>query len=229
MKTLLNFKDIHKNKDIYILASGKSVDFIDNSFFNNKIIIGINQVFKKTKCQYLIKKDYHLINSIFENPINKNTIIFLSEGEYGLNNNNNLKKILKLPQEQRQNIITYKHNINNHNIEKLPPNDMLVVSWSTITTGIHLAAYMGAKNIILVGHDCGTINGKNNFTGYHNQNTYKMAHKNGEKDYTKWLTKIETQTIKLKGLLKKKYNCNIYSLNPFINFRLEGNKYEFKC
>ena len=44
-------------------------------------------------------------------------------------------------------------------------------------------------------------------------------------EYKEWLTKIETQTIDLKRMLKKKYNCNIVSLNPFINFNLEGNKY----
>ena len=39
-----NFLDIHKNEDIYIICSGKSCDFIDESFFKNKITLGINQV-----------------------------------------------------------------------------------------------------------------------------------------------------------------------------------------
>ena len=96
----------------------------------------------------------------------------------------------------------------------------------TITTAIHLAAYMGAKNIILVGHDCGTINGECNFKGYHNNETYKIAHAKGKDDYVLWLKKIEDNTIRLKKLLIEKYGCNIYSLNPFINFNLEGNVYE---
>ena len=37
-----------------------------------------------------------------------------------------------------------------------------MVSRSTVTSAIHLAAYMSAKNIILVGHDCGFINNKSN-------------------------------------------------------------------
>jgi len=82
---------------------------------------------------------------------------------------------------------------------------------------------MGAKNIILVGHDCGTINGEPNFKNYHNEQTYKIAHSRGKTDYIIWLRQIEAQTIVIKNLLKKKYNCNIYSINPFVSLNLEGN------
>ena len=30
----------------------------------------------------------------------------------------------------------------------------------------------------------------------------------------------------IKDLLIQKYECNIYSLNPFINFKLDGHQYE---
>jgi len=86
----------------------------------------------------------------------------------------------------------------------LPKPNKLVVSYSTITTGIHLAAYMGAKNIILIGHDCGTIDGECNFKDYHTAQTYKIVWRNGKQDYVNWLSKIENQTIKLKSLLKER-------------------------
>lgn len=220
MRELKEFKDIHKNKDIYILASGKSVDFIDNSFFENKIIIGVNQVYKKVKCQYLVRKDPHLIDTVLKN---NNIIHFISNGGYGGDNNKNalhLQKYIK-----NNNIVIFHHNKNTHDIPEVLPENKLVVSWSTITSAIHLGAYMGAKNILLVGHDGGQINGESNFKGYHTDKTYKLAHKRGEKDYIIWLGKIEKATIKLKKILKDKYNCNIYSINPFINFNLEGHKY----
>ena len=84
---------------------------------------------------------------------------------------------------------------------------------------------MGAKNIIICGHDCGCINDEPNFDGYHNESTYKIIWRNGKDDYKKWLKKIEQNTIDLKKLLMKTYDCNICSLNPFINFGLEGNIY----
>ena len=33
MKQLTDFKNIHLGEDIYVYASGKSCDYIDNSFF----------------------------------------------------------------------------------------------------------------------------------------------------------------------------------------------------
>ena len=220
------YKDIHKDDDIYILASGKSVDYIDNSFFDNKIVIGINQAFKKIKCNYLVRKETKLLLECI--GLNPDTIHFISYGDCGSNNNRNYNIYNNLDEKLKKNVVVYNHNCNNNVMpDNLPMNEYaLVVSYSTIVSGIHLAAHMGAKNIILVGHDCGTLNGECNFMDYHTEDTYKIAWKNGKKDYTNWLPKIENDTIKLKGLLKEKYGCNVYSLNPFINFGLEGNIYK---
>ena len=218
MLDLTEFENIHKDKDIYILASGKSVDFIDNSFFENKIVIGINQVYKKIQCKYLVRKEYDLMKEVFE--LNKDSILFVSKGVCGGKGAGNLDIVRK---NNFSNAVVYNHNLNNCKVPKTIPDNGLVVSWSTITTGIHLAAYMGAKNIMLVGHDCGPINGEPNFKNYHSKKTYKLAHSRGKKDYIIWLRQIEAQTIAVKNLLKKKYNCNIHSINPFVSFNLEGN------
>ena len=213
---LLDFKNIHKGKDIYVIASGKSLDFIDNSFFKNKILLGINQVYKKYKCKYLVRKETDLIDKVLnENP---DTIHFKSRKSNGA-----------LPKSYNNlpNLIIYNHDPWKARVTKLPKEDnKLLISHSTITTGIHLAAYMGASNIILIGHDCGTLNGEPNFNGYHTNATYKIAHGGGKQGYVQWLKLIENDTIKLKEKKKKKYKCNIYSLNPFINFGLEGNIYK---
>lgn len=223
MLKLTDFKNCHKDEDIYILASGKSVDFIDQSFFNNKIVLGVNQVYKKVNCNYLLRKENELINEAIK--CSPKSIHFISKGKCGEANNVNETYIKKhLP--NAKNIVIYDHNRNILSVpNKLPSNDSLVVSYSTITTAIHLASYMGAKNILLVGHDGGLINGECNFKGYHTDRTYKIAWRNGINDYKKWVTKIDGHTCKLKSMLKEQYNCNIYSINPFINFNLEGNKY----
>ena len=130
------------------------------------------------------------------------------------------------------NVVVFEHDENqwHKNIDLVLPSadHKLVVSYSTITTAIHLAAYMGAKNILIVGHDCGTLDGECNFEGYHTDATYKIAWPSGKSGYKNWLPKIEGDTIRLKKLLYAKYGCCVYSINPFINFGLEGHKYTFK-
>ena len=103
------------------------------------------------------------------------------------------------------NLVVYKHN----NVYELL-NNRLVVSYSTITTAIHLVALMGAFNIILVGHDCGILDNKCNTLNYHTKKTYKICWENGEDDYKNCLPKIENYTTKLKNILKKIYDCNTY-------------------
>ena len=42
---------------------------------------------------------------------------------------------------------------------------------------------------------------------------------------TNWMSALEKQSQLVRGYLMEKYNCNIYSLNPFLNLNLEGHKY----
>ncbi len=99
--------------------------------------------------------------------------------------------------------------------------DMIVVSYSTITSAMHVAAYLGARNIILVGHDCGYVDGKKNFDGYPEPILGRISG-----FYDRFLGSIEPQSIAVRERLRDVYGCCIYSLNPFLNFQLEGHSYE---
>jgi hypothetical protein len=54
MKSVVELKNKHEGEDIYILASGKSVDFFNEDFFENKIVIGVNQAYKKICCDFIV-------------------------------------------------------------------------------------------------------------------------------------------------------------------------------
>lgn len=211
------YKDIHKDKDIYIIASGKSIDFIDKSFFNGKILIGVNQSYKYIMPQYLVRKEHIYIDNVLTNT-DENVIHFISKGNCG-----GLVRIIEDKYKNKNNIVIFNHDENIHKMpNKLPEDGKLIVSYSTITSAIHLGAYMGAKNIILVGHDCVSIDGENNFKNYYDNNIKRCQHSNN--DYLNWLNKISNHTLLLKKLLKEKYNCNILSLNPFVNLKMENHK-----
>jgi N-dimethylarginine dimethylaminohydrolase len=82
---------------------------------------------------------------------------------------------------------------------------------------------MGAKNIILIGHDCGKVDNEMHVKDYNKQNAVMKG-----RAYVKWMksAKVEIKTIDAKRKLKQHWKVNVYSLNPFINFGLEGHKYE---
>ena len=223
MRKLAEFRNVHKGEDIYVLASGKSVDFVDNSFFQGKIVIGVNQAFKKVECRYLIRKESALARAVIASQ--HGSMIFVSKGDCGGVGNHNEKLLRAAPETLQRRLCVFDHITNVHEVRFPTKDDQLLVSYSTITTAIHLAAYMGAKNVILVGHDCGTIDGQANFSGYHTNETYRIAHSAGEKGYVEWLKGIEKHTVQVKEWLRKKYGCNVLSLNPFVSLGLEGHRY----
>lgn len=214
-------KNKHKGEDAYIIGSGASLDYYDKSFFNNKLTIGVNRVSKFVKCQYNVHKDergfVEAVKYLEESPT-----LIISEHQFGfLRQPKN-----KLNIEHDYYYFTHGHNPHKKGIKINPRmigNDKIIVSSSTITSAIHIGAYMGAKNIILVAHDCGTINGKINADGY----SEIVKPLEGETRYDKFVkSEIENDTLVLRQWIKANYGCNVVSLNPFINFGLEGNKYE---
>ena len=48
MRYLPEYKNFHQGADIYVIGSGTSTELIHPSFFENKITIGVNQVYSGT-------------------------------------------------------------------------------------------------------------------------------------------------------------------------------------
>ena len=54
---ITELKDIHSGKDIWIVCEGSSMNYVESDFFENKITIGLNQVYKHFPCDYVVMKD----------------------------------------------------------------------------------------------------------------------------------------------------------------------------
>lgn len=219
MKTITELKNIHIGKDIYVLASGKSVDYYPIDFFNDKIIIGVNQAYKKVWCDYIVRKETKFLNE----SLKQDSIVIVSEYDSG--NLNSGPEKLNTNKINHEDLYYFEHNDNKHTEidTSVFGTDKIVVSFSTITSAIHIAAYMGATNIILLGHDCGTINGEMTFSGYYNgiQDTPWSTWA----QYKQWLKVIESQTIIVKNEVKKHYNANVVAMLPFVSLNLENHIY----
>ena len=215
MKPITELKNIHAEHDIYVVASGASSGYVEQSFFNNKITIGVNEVWQRfNNIDYLIHKEDHLSDKLETAAKQFGFKTIVSRYRCGTHSFGYNKDKADYYFDHPENKLT--------DIDlSVVGSDVIVVSYSTITSAIHVAAYMGAANIIIIGHDCGVLDGKQNYNGYP-----EPVHPDGRKFYRKWLTEIEPQTIALRERLKEVYGCNVYSLNPFINFGLEGHTYE---
>jgi len=221
-KSISLLKDKHLNEDIYVIASGASMDYIDPTFFEGKITIGLNQVYKKYKCTYLVRKEVKYIQP----SLKTGSIVIVSEFDSGNLNSGDHK--LNTNKIEHPNLYYFEHLDNLHDRVDTSiiseDSDKMVVSFSTITSAMHIAAYLGAVNIILCGHDAGVLDGKLNFENYSDGIQDTPWQNWGQ--YRQWLKVIESQTLQVKAALEDVYGLNVVSLNPFINFGLEGHKYE---
>lgn len=213
MKTHTVLKNIYKtlDTDIWVLGSGKSMDYICPEFFKNKITIATNRIWEKFPCNYVVFKHYQFI----EDAIKSGKIVIASKHDCG-----DITKPLN-PIEGDYYVFTHKKGRFeerelhfNENLNAIGQDDDIFVSWSSITSSIHLAAYMGARNIIVAGHDCCLLDGEAVGDGHEKklpvetEEAYKLR-------YAEWLRQIQKESIRLREKIKEVYGCNIYTLNPF--------------
>lgn len=210
--SITQIKWLHNGADVWVIASGPSAGLVDPEFFDGKITIGVNRVWGRFKTTYIVVKE----QAVLQQAINTGSRVVASRFNCG--------DVDEQENRARGNYYIFDHHTNGHESIDLDVvgTDKLVVSFSTITSAMHLAAYIGGKNIILVGHDCGTIDGLVNYPGY----PQPLARQPGF--YEDFLSRIEPQSIQLRARLEEVFGCRIYSLNPWINIGLEDHNYAKK-
>jgi hypothetical protein len=221
-KLIDSLKNIHIGQDIWILAPGPSMNYIDKTFFNNKITIGHNDIYKLFPCNYVVMKD------CMEQPRFPRSIMRLNQlniplifSEYNGGRSTNEKNSV-----QHNNAYMFKHNpkIKDFKTELAEKTeDQIIVGKSTIVSILHIACLMGASNIIVCGNESCIIDDQMYVNGYVEPDWVSASNYTGIHTH---LRRASSEYIIARDYLRDKYNVNIYSLNPFADFNLETHKYE---
>lgn len=204
-----DLKNIHRGEDIYVLGSGPSMNHFNNAFFNNKIAIGINRVCGYIKCDYTILKDIEGLKEVRDSSHSGKIVASeYAHGNYecGLNVKDSVDFFFRHEHNKPPN-----HSPDLSAISK--DSDKIVVSYSTITSAMHLAAYMGAKNIFLCGHDCCEIQGKAWIDGYYDNIKPVQQDQQG---YVEWLKQIKLHSINVKYAIESSFDCCVFELTPVL-------------
>jgi hypothetical protein len=203
MLPLEAFKDLYKGKTIWVLGSGGSLDFLTPSFFDDKVCVGVNFVGKTFNLlNYYTFSHYHADSLEMSECSN---YVFTPKKQHG----NAEEWVGDTP----DNVVLFETHAGQPGESFDPfgkdnPIHGLIIGSSSIHGAMHLAAYMGAKHIVLVGADCGKLNGRDRFGSYvPGDNPWELYNK---------------QLITMKRWLAERFGCTVYSLNPFVNFNLEG-------
>jgi hypothetical protein len=209
---LADLKDTRKGETAWVIGSGPSLNFIDPEFFDDKLCVVPNFVGQTLQLKnYYFYSNYH---SDAEKVMNETQVIAgvvlakdtLSQASWGGDVPDNLAF---------SEATSYAPPGSSWDPYKMPPpEEQLVYGSSGIHGTIHLAAHLGAKDIILVGVDAGVIDGAEQVFGYPTA-AQRFS-------FRVW----NDHTIILKRWLGEQYGVRVYSLNPFINLNLEGHTFE---
>jgi len=206
---LIEYRDRHAGETAYVIGSGSSLNYIDASFFDDKLCLCVNLagITKQLRTFYTATHHHNGADQIAQ--MRPDLTVFTTAVE-------------QLPSEDRS-----PHPAREPNVVKCPtieqryasfnpfdhwPDDpdTLVVGPTSLHMTMHLAAYMGAAHIVLVGADCGEFDGASRVVDY----------PNGVLHFDLWRKTLEAMAGKLRSL-----GVSVHSMNPFVTPALEGHKF----
>lgn len=207
-----SFRDAHAGQTIYALGSGATLDHIDPAFFADKITVCVNNVGAVYGLQsYYTVTHYHLdaVRNARQRP---DLPVIAPEADLGAGG----------PEEYHGPPIT------DPNVYFFPTNpqkfgafdpalhwpddpEWLVAGPTSLHMTMDFARYLGARWIVLVGADCGLVDGRSNFGGY----------RVGDNPMPVWADTLP----KVADELRRRYGVDVHSLNPWVNYGLEGHAY----
>lgn len=214
-QNIIEIKGKEAGKDIYVVGSGKSIDYIPVSFWEGKTVIGVNSVAQHIPCQYVLSHHYFVLQPFIDA---QKYIVVTSHSEMGIMEpipDYHLRPVW-YHERLTGEFYVYRHlqqGFTKINLSVFDTPGYLVTGGSIITTALHFAYFLGAKNILLLGVDGGMLDGEMNFTGY--------SPKTNTDHPINARPQLEQMADHIRGL-----GVPVISINPFINMTLEGHTFE---
>lgn len=216
---MLTLRNVHLGETVWVIGSGASLSFVDARFFDDKVIVatnlaahGLGLSARKT----YVHSHYHQ-NVEEQKQLHPDWVYVTCFGDRGFAGK---------PKKRIDGIHYYHHYpTGEYESGKGWHPDGLIVGPSSIHGSMHLAAHMGAANIILCGADCGLLDGKSNYDNYLDEMGNRQSGDLITSDALLWLGRWEKYLRMVKRDLTEYYDVRIYSLNPFLNLNLEDHSF----
>lgn len=208
---LNDLRNLHEGETIWVLGSGPSLNFIDGAFFDDKLTVSTNFSARALGFQ----PDYafsHYHDNAADLAHDSMTVVTIEhdtmtaqpwQGEKPHN-------LILAPTQYVHPPGSSWNPLTSHK----PGLDQIAYGSSSLHGAMHLGAILGASFIVLVGADCGQIDGADRVNNYQVPN-----------GHTLWTLYNEHHKM-MKDYLEQNYPVKVHSLNPFINLNLEGHKFE---
>ncbi len=207
---ITELKNSRRGEDIFVIGSGKSLEYMPGTIFGDSWTIGVNTGWSHhlDGVDYLVTKYHALAMGWKDSDRVVRTVV--TRGTRGHHHGY---------LDDHPDLYLADHNDNpveRFTAEHWPRHpDHLVASHSSITTAMHLAAYMGARRIFVVGADCGVIDGEMTVEGHDKKQTTLET-----------LRSFDRQNAIVKAELEKRYDTHVVSVSPWVTPNMTGHTFE---
>lgn len=215
---LSDLSGMYAGETVWVLGSGGTLNHLDPAFFADKVVVSTNlgPVRFGVERPHFVFTHYHSIAS--EALALGSVVVALAcdtktQQAWGGGKPDNL---VLIPQDS----YVGPSDRWDPNSTHRPRSDSLVYGSSSVHGAMHLAAHVGASHIVMVGADCGRLDGTANLAGY-----ALLGDGAGGPEQDRILSLYERDHKRMKQYLVDTYGIGVYSLNPFINLNLEGHTF----
>ena len=211
---LSDLKDVRKGETAWVFGSGGTLNYLDPKFFADKLVVSANL----GPIRFGVRADFVFSHyhgdSLKALPLGVPVVTLACDtlthqswqGEVP-------DKLVLIPQNSYVGPSDVWDVFGRH----APRPDSLVYGSSSLHGAMHLAAWIGAKHLVMVGADCGVLDGEANLTGYPGFDSPDHQ--------ARILSLYNRDHRRMKEWLVANYKITIYSLNPFVNLNLEGHTF----
>lgn len=217
----LYFRDVHKGETVWVVGSGKTLDHIAADFFDDKVTIAVNQALaeKDGRATYWVSNHHPVAVDLAERFPAAHAVVPTVEPvppEHRRPRPLDLPNIVPVP-------------VGEQHYARFDPevhwpddNVRLAVGPSSATLGMAWAEWVGARTIIVVGLDCGAIDGEPNSSSHVPFGDWMRdpAEAAKHRPYRAW----EDALVRTAEFLRRR-GVQVHSLNPWATLSLEGHKF----
>jgi hypothetical protein len=209
---LTDFKGIHAGETIWVLGSGTTLDHVPASFFDDKTCVCVNNVGRiKGLSHYYTVTHYHS-DAVIEGAARPDLPVIAPASALVSTTREAacINETAKMGNVHRAPTAAQRFSAFNPVTDWPTDPDELVVGPTSLHMTMHFAQYLGAAHIVLVGADCGLLDGRANFTDY----------EAGDNPIPVWAHFLPLVADEL-----RKRGTEVYSLNPFSWLGLDGHSF----
>jgi len=208
MVTFRDFEGRHAGETVWVLGSGKTLDFVDRTFFDGKTEVAANNE-RKGKADHAYVCSNHW-------GVDAPGVLVVPEFEQvpvaDMHRGPRPEGALFVPtiQQEYANFNPALH---------WPEDGRFAVGPSSATIAVHWAVYLGAAHIVLVGFDCGVIGDDERVDGYYPPVNDEAVAQHSH--HRLWERVMNDTAVYLRGR-----GVSVHSLNPWATLGLEGHSWE---